>query len=212
MLPCELAYGVLRVADAPSISHQRMVGELFLSLTAFVRARRLGEVLLAPTDVVLDFDRALVVQPDLVFVSSERSHIAADRIYGAPDLAIEILSPHARVGRVDEQVGWFAQYGVRECWLVELAAPPDCRAGAQRTGRGVPSHAAPLRRAARLRCASGFRVAGPLCLIASWGDGADGRLTRSHLGGRLAAAAAVSFTGVQKVRRFIFLNKKLLIS
>ena len=122
MLPCELAYGVLRVADAPSVSHQRMVGELFLSLTAFLRERRLGEVLLAPTDVVLDFDRALVVQPDLVFVSGERSHIAADRIYGPPDLVIEVLSPHARVGRVEEQVGWFAQYGVRECWLVELAA------------------------------------------------------------------------------------------
>jgi Uma2 family endonuclease len=122
VLPCELAYGVMRVADAPSIAHQRMVGELFLALTAFVRPRRLGEVLLAPTDVVLDFDRALVVQPDLVFVSAERSHIAADRVYGAPDLAIEVLSPNARVGRVDEQVGWFAQYGVRECWLVDLAA------------------------------------------------------------------------------------------
>jgi len=120
VLPCELAYGVLRVADAPSISHQRVVGEWFLALTAFVRARRLGEVLLAPTDVVLDFDRALVVQPDLVFVSSERSHIAADRVYGAPDLVIEVLSPHARVGRVEEQIGWFAQYGVRECWLVDL--------------------------------------------------------------------------------------------
>jgi Uma2 family endonuclease len=118
--PSELAYGVLRVADAPSIAHQRMVGDLFLALTAFVRERRLGEVLLAPTDVVLDFDRALVVQPDLVFVSSGRSHIAADRVYGPPDLVIEVLSPHARVGRVDEQVGWFAQYGVRECWLVDL--------------------------------------------------------------------------------------------
>ena len=120
VLPCELAYGVLRVADAPSIPHQRMVGELFLALTAYVRERRLGEVLLAPIDVVLDFDRALVVQPDLVYVSRERNHIAADRVYGAPDLAIEVLSPHARVGRVDEQVGWFAQYGVRECWLVHL--------------------------------------------------------------------------------------------
>ncbi len=118
--PCELAYGVLRVADAPSVSHQRMVGELFLALTAFVRERRLGDVLLAPIDVVLDFDRALVVQPDLLFVSNERSHIISDRVDGAPDLAIEILSPHARVGRVEEQIGWFAEYGVRECWLVDL--------------------------------------------------------------------------------------------
>jgi len=121
VLPRELAYGVLRVADAPSVSHQRMVGELFLRLAPFVRERQLGEVLLAPIDVVLDFDGALVVQPDLVFVSSERRHIAADRVYGAPDVVIEVLSPHARVGRVEEQIGWFAQYGVRECWLVSLS-------------------------------------------------------------------------------------------
>ena len=121
VLPRELAHGVLRVADAPSISHQRMVGELFLSLTAFVRERQLGELFLAPTDVILDFEAAIVVQPDLVFVSNERSHIASDRIHGAPDLVIEVLSPHARIGRVDEQVGWFCKYGVRECWLVSLS-------------------------------------------------------------------------------------------
>ena len=120
VLPRELAYGVLRVADAPSISHQRMVGELFLALAPFVRERRLGEVLLAPTDVILDVERGLIVQPDLVFLSNDRSHVAGDRIYGAPDLVIEVLSPHARVGRIDEQVGWFAKYGVRECWLVNL--------------------------------------------------------------------------------------------
>ena len=106
MLPCELAYGVLRVADAPSVSHQRMVGELFLSLTAFLRARRLGEVLLAPTDVVLDFDRALVVQPDLVFVSGERSHIAGRshlRRAGPGDrgpLAARTCRPRGRAGRL----------------------------------------------------------------------------------------------------------------
>jgi Uma2 family endonuclease len=120
-LPRELAHGVLRVADAPSISHQRMVGELFLALAPFVRRGDLGEVFLAPTDVILDFDRSIVVQPDLMFVSNERRHIATDRIHGAPDLAIEVLSPHARIGRVEEQVAWFAKYGVRECWLVSLA-------------------------------------------------------------------------------------------
>jgi Uma2 family endonuclease len=121
VLPRELAHGVLRVADAPSISHQRMVGELFFALTPFVRERQLGELFLAPTDVILDVDSAVVVQPDLVFVSRDRSHIATDRIHGAPDLVIEVLSPHARIGRVDEQVGWFCKYGVGECWLVSLS-------------------------------------------------------------------------------------------
>lgn len=120
VLPRELAYGVLRVADAPSVPHQRVIGALFLALAPFVRDRQLGEVLLAATDVVLDFDRALVVQPDLLFVSSARRDIVGDRVYGAPDLVVEVLSPHPRIGRLDERVSWFATYGVRECWLVSL--------------------------------------------------------------------------------------------
>jgi Uma2 family endonuclease len=122
VLPRELAFGVLRVADSPVASHQRLLGRLHLALAPFVAERRLGEVLLAPMDVVLDYDRALVVQPDLMFVSAARGAIVSDRVYGAPDLVIEILSPHPRIGRLEERVGWFATYGVRECWLADLTA------------------------------------------------------------------------------------------
>ena len=73
VLPRELAFGVLRVADAPRASHQRVVLELLLVLAPFVREGHLGEVLPAPLDVILDFDAALIVQPDLVFVVSERA-------------------------------------------------------------------------------------------------------------------------------------------
>ena len=41
-----------------------------------------------------------------------------DRVRGAPNLIIEVLSPNPRIGRTEEHVRWFAQYGVRECWLV----------------------------------------------------------------------------------------------
>ena len=118
--PRELAHGALRVADEPPIAHQRTVGELFLAMAPLVEARELGEILLAPTDVILDFEGALVVQPDIVFVSNERRYMAGDRVVGAPDLVIEVLSPRSRIGRLDEHIGWFARYGVRECWLVSL--------------------------------------------------------------------------------------------
>lgn len=121
VLPRELAFGELRVAEAPSTSHQRVVRELLLTLAEDVRAQDAGEVLCAPIDVVLDFAANLVVQPDLVFVSHDRREIVRERIDGPPDLAIEVLSPRPRVGKIDERVGWFAKYGVRECWLVSLA-------------------------------------------------------------------------------------------
>jgi len=120
VLPRELAFGVLRVADSPVVRHQRVVRDLTIALTAFTREARLGEVLPAPMDVILDYDANLIVQPDLLFVADERSEIVRDRVYGAPDLVIEVLSPHPRIGRLDERVEWFARYGVRECWLVDV--------------------------------------------------------------------------------------------
>ena len=121
VLPRELAFGVLRVAESPSANHQRIVRDMTMTLHTHVKARGLGEVLPAPMDVILDFEAALVVQPDILFVSKERSDIVSDRVRGAPDLVVEVLSPHPRIGRLDERVTWFARYGVRECWLVDLA-------------------------------------------------------------------------------------------
>lgn len=120
VLPRELAFGTLRVADSPVVQHQRVVRDLLLAIAPHVREGALGEILPAPMDVILDYDAALVVQPDLLFVSEDRRTIVGERVYGAPDLVVEVLSPHPRIGQVDERVGWFARYGVRECWLVNL--------------------------------------------------------------------------------------------
>jgi Uma2 family endonuclease len=120
VLPRELAYGVLHVAESPTPNHQRIVRDVTMLLHAHVRDRGLGEVFPAPVDVILDFDAALVVQPDILFVSQERAGIVGDRVQGAPDLVIEVLSPRPRIGQLHERVEWFARYGVRECWLIDL--------------------------------------------------------------------------------------------
>jgi Uma2 family endonuclease len=117
--PTEVIFGALRVADAPTVRHQQAVGALYLSLAPHVRERRLGTVLLAPVDVILDYSRALILQPDLLFVSrARRSILNRERIMGAPDLVIEVLSPHPRIGALQERLEWFAAYGVREIWLL----------------------------------------------------------------------------------------------
>jgi Uma2 family endonuclease len=116
--PMELIHGAVRVADAPKPRHQSAVAELFRALDAHVRARKLGKMWLSPLDVVLNDRQALIVQPDLFFVSNERAWIVGDRVRGAPDLVIEVLSPHPRIGDTRERIRWFAENGVRECWLV----------------------------------------------------------------------------------------------
>jgi Uma2 family endonuclease len=120
LLPTELAHGVLRVADAPSPRHQSAVKAFLLALHPFVEERGLGEIWLSPLDVILDEAQALVVQPDLLFISTARSRIVRDRVRGAPDMVLEVLSPYPRVGNTQERLEWFVRYGVRESWVLRL--------------------------------------------------------------------------------------------
>ncbi|HID56145.1 TPA: Uma2 family endonuclease, partial [Candidatus Poribacteria bacterium] len=72
---------------------------------------------IAPCDVVLSEED--VVQPDILFISSERAHIIGDRyISGPPDLVIEVLSPGTeKIDRV-LKCGLYERYGVKELWFV----------------------------------------------------------------------------------------------
>lgn len=116
--PQELVYGVLRDAPAPAPRHQDTVGMTYRQLQTYFDRTRTGKAWVSPIDVVLDRDKALIVQPDVIALMSDRLHIVTDRVWGAPDLVVEVLSPHPRIGRMSERVEWFAHYGVRECWLV----------------------------------------------------------------------------------------------
>jgi Uma2 family endonuclease len=118
LVPTELIYGKLRVVESPLPRHQAVVLDLTLALVAHVQGQRLGEVWISPLDVILDVERALIVQPDLFFISNERRHILSDRVRGAPDLVVEVLSPNPRIGKLGERIGWFQEYRVKECWLI----------------------------------------------------------------------------------------------
>lgn len=114
----QLIDGEFHVSESPSVSHQRIVGNLYLILGNWTQSAREGLVYLAPLDVYLsEYD---VVQPDLLFVSTKRlSIIEKNGLYGPPDLAIEILSPSTE--RLDKRakLELYARVGVREMWLVD---------------------------------------------------------------------------------------------
>ena len=115
----ELIYGTLHVvADSPTARHQDLLLELAVLMRVFAGQHKLGRVLISPLDVILDPARALILQPDLLFVSKWRQEIITDRVWGAPDLVVEVMSPHPRIGKLEDRLRYFAQYGVRECWLI----------------------------------------------------------------------------------------------
>ena len=115
----ELIDGEHYVTAAPNLKHQTAVGNLFLELGGFVRARKLGRVWTAPVDVVLsDHD---VVQPDIVFLARNRMSLAAEgaNLQGAPDLAVEVLSPATRRTDAVMKRHLYEKFGVQEYWLVD---------------------------------------------------------------------------------------------
>ena len=114
----ELHQGELSVTPAPGVRHQRVIIPLGSRLYEHVRARGLGEVLVAPTDCILS--NVTVVQPDILYVATDRQTIISERgIERAPTLAVEVLSPStARLDR-DRKMKLYAEYGVPYYWIVD---------------------------------------------------------------------------------------------
>lgn len=81
----------------------------------FIEAHGLGELLAAPMDV--RFSDTNVLQPDVLFISNERSHIIGEtNIQGAPDLIIEIASPSTEERDRGVKQELYALFGVLEYW------------------------------------------------------------------------------------------------
>lgn len=117
----QLIEGALVREPAPTVPHQRVLLKLALLITPFVEDNRLGEVLLAPTDVYLSDTN--VVQPDLLFVSAARAEIITERdIHGPPDLVVEVASPSTQRRDHGVKLDIYARYGVVEYWLVDPSA------------------------------------------------------------------------------------------
>ena len=86
----ELIEGEHIVSAAPTLRHQRVAFNLAFAISAFVRPRALGEVFMAPVDVL--FSQFDVVEPDVLYVSKTNAPRLRERhVKGAPDLAIEVL-------------------------------------------------------------------------------------------------------------------------
>lgn len=113
------------VAPSPKPKHQRLIDRIYLELGNFIRTHPLGEVLLAPLDVVLSKEAARVIQPDIFFLGNEKLGRLGDAelIQGMPDLAIEVLSGDTNKYDRGKKLQYYAEYGVPELWHVHQKRP-----------------------------------------------------------------------------------------
>ena len=120
----ELFEGELFVSRAPSLSHQRILVNLVGLLLDYLKRHPIGEVI--PTPGVI-FDESNSAIPDIVFLTKQQvSNIGSgERIYEAPALAVEIVSPGKENARRDREVKRqvYGKHGVKEYWIAD---PETC--------------------------------------------------------------------------------------
>lgn len=103
-------------------SYRPLVARLLSALNEYVTRGRLGRVLNG-VDVVLDRRADLVLTPDITFIVEGRESIVRERIWGPPDMVLDVTSPLTHSGQLEARVAWFSGAGVQEFWLVQ----PDRR-------------------------------------------------------------------------------------
>ncbi len=115
----EILEGLLVKEPSPSIHHQRVSRELGFQLkTFFDDFDPTGELFFAPLDVTLTASN--VLQPDILFVSGARKEIMLkERIDGACDLVIEIMSPTNRRKDRLRKMEIYRKAGIPHYWLVD---------------------------------------------------------------------------------------------
>src|SRR5712692_10561537 len=103
----ELVAGELRTMAPTGGQHGRLISILTASLFNHVSAQHLGAVFSGDTGYVLARAPDTVRAPDVAYVRRERLIEVADETSfwpGAPDLAIQVISPSDLYTEVDEKV------------------------------------------------------------------------------------------------------------
>lgn len=119
----ELVRGRVVREPLPGARHGRLNAELLSRIQSHVRAHDLG-ITLAEAGFILSVDPPTVRGPDIAFIEKER--VPAEGVpigfwRGAPDLAVEIVSPSNRVGEIREKVLEYLGAGTRLVWVVDPA-------------------------------------------------------------------------------------------
>lgn len=117
----ELVHGALRRMSPAGNRHGRLIMNLSTPLDQFVRAHRLGVVYAAETGFILETNPDTLRAPDVAFVRAERAAPLRDTdgfFPGAPDLAVEFISPHDLYTEVDEKVLDYLRAGTRMVVIV----------------------------------------------------------------------------------------------
>ena len=134
----ELVHGKLIRMSPSSIRPSAVVGKMMFRLSTFVERRKLGVYGSGEGGFRLASEPDTVRAPDVWFLRAERVPVGGlpDGFFpGAPDLAVEVLSPTDRFVDVLQKVEDYLRAGTQLVWVID---PEGRSAGVFRPG-GMPS-------------------------------------------------------------------------
>ncbi|MEQ8225684.1 MAG: Uma2 family endonuclease [Candidatus Eremiobacterota bacterium] len=112
------------MSPAPDLDHQTISGELHRQFANYLLDKTC-RVFASPVDIIFpasgqDIKKTKdVVQPDIIVVCDHKKLHERKRCIGAPDLAIEILSPSTAYIDMKEKRHLYEREAVREYWIVD---------------------------------------------------------------------------------------------
>src|SRR5918911_3252961 len=116
----EVIEGELFVTRAPNYDHQAVITNLAVLIGTYLKQNPIGSVVAGPGVIFSKFSGVI---PDLVFLKHQtrKKVLSAGKLKGAPELAIEVVSPGTASHRRDRVAKrhLFAKYGVQEYWIVD---------------------------------------------------------------------------------------------
>lgn len=116
----ELICGEVVAMPKPSWEHNRKILGLGTVLVPYLRTNQKGEI---STDclVVLDEPAGVVLAPDVVYLATEKLGLIREgRVYGTPDLVVEVLSPSTAVYDRGRKLQLYHRYQVPWVWLISV--------------------------------------------------------------------------------------------
>jgi Uma2 family endonuclease len=100
--------------------HGHLVSQLIALLVGYLREQKRGRVF-TELGVILSRDPDVVRAPDITFISASRLQTQlSERFFnGAPDLAVEVLSPDDRASEIQQKTREYLSAGARLVWVID---------------------------------------------------------------------------------------------